>query len=407
MRKVRSVFVFIHRWVGLAMTAFLILVGLTGSMLAFYDELERLVTPQLFATARPGEPRLDLAALAERTHSLVPQASGWSVVRFRADQAEAGHFVPRNDLNIPQPSEFGAMRLYFDPWTGKELGRRINLNISEGWINLMPFIYVLHFTLASGSTGYWIMGLVALFWTVDCFIAFYLTLPVTTTRFWRRWKPSWLVKWLAGAYRVNFDLHRASGLWFWPVLFIFAWSSVMFNMGSVYTPVTQLLFDYVPYASPPQLPEPREHPRLDWRAAQDVGARLMVEQAAARGFSVTGEPTCLAYEPDTGLYLYCAPNSLDVSPYEARTALWLDGDTGALARFDAPTGEHSGNTVTAWLRALHMGHVFGLPYRMFVCVLGLIISMLSVTGIYIWWKKRKARVHRRAAMSQEAPASLS
>ena len=68
---------------------------------------------------------------------------------------------------------------------------------------------------------------------------------------------------------------------------------------------------------------------------------------------------------------------------------------------DLPTGEHSGNTVTYWLRALHMADVFGLPYRIFVCVLGLIITMLSVTGVYIWWKKRKARLHRRAASRKE------
>ena len=66
-------------------------------------------------------------------------------------------------------------------------------------------------------------------------------------------------------------------------------------------------------------------------------------------------------------------------------------DTGALISLDLPVGEHSGNTVTAWLRALHMADVFGLPYRIFVCVLGLVITMLSVTGVYIWSKKREAR----------------
>ena len=30
----------------------------------------------------------------------------------------------------------------------------------------------------------------------------------------------------AASYRVNFDLHRAGGLWLWPLLFVFAWSSV-------------------------------------------------------------------------------------------------------------------------------------------------------------------------------------
>ncbi len=69
-----------------------------------------------------------------------------------------------------------------------------------------------------------------------------------------------------------------------------------------------------------------------------------------------------------------------------------------------PTGEHSGNTVSNWLRALHRADVFGLPYRIFVCVLGLIITMLSVTGVYIWWKKRKARIH---VASRSAPVTAS
>jgi hypothetical protein len=51
----------------------------------------------------------------------------------------------------------------------------------------------------------------ALVWTLDCLIGFYLTLPVSTGAFWRRWKPAWLVKWKAGAYRLNFDLRRAGG----------------------------------------------------------------------------------------------------------------------------------------------------------------------------------------------------
>jgi uncharacterized iron-regulated membrane protein len=53
-----------------------------------------------------------------------------------------------------------------------------------------------------------------------------------------------------------------------------------------------------------------------------------------------------------------------------------------------------------------MADVFGLPYRIFVCVLGLIITMLSVTGVYIWWKKHKARIHAnsRSASATAAPA---
>ena len=53
------------------------------------------------------------------------------------------------------------------------------------------------------------------------------------------------------------------------------------------------------------------------------------------------------------------------------TSLWLDGDTGALRSLDLPTGEHSGNTISNWLWALHYGDVFGwLAYRVFVCISG-------------------------------------
>jgi uncharacterized iron-regulated membrane protein len=37
-----------------------------------------------------------------------------------------------------------------------------------------------------------------------------------------------------------------------------------------------------------------------------------------------------------------------------------------------------------------------LAYRIFVVFVGLVVAMLSVTGVYIWWKKRKARVHAKS-----------
>ncbi len=42
-----------------------------------------------------------------------------------------------------------------------------------------------------------------------------------------------------------------------------------------------------------------------------------------------------------------------------------------------------------------------LAYRIFVAVIGLVIVILSVTGVYVWWKKRAARIHR----PSRAPAS--
>lgn len=44
--NLRGFWVKVHRYAGLAMTVFLIIVGLTGSLLVFYSELEQVINPQ-------------------------------------------------------------------------------------------------------------------------------------------------------------------------------------------------------------------------------------------------------------------------------------------------------------------------------------------------------------------------
>ena len=98
--------------------------------------------------------------------------------------------------------------------------------------------------LALGEAGTFVLGIAALAWTLDCFLGLYLTLPRATAHFLRRWKPAWTLKYPATAVRVNYDIHRSGGLWLWPLLFVFGWSSVMFNLPAVYEPVTARVFDY-------------------------------------------------------------------------------------------------------------------------------------------------------------------
>jgi len=44
--------------------------------------------------------------------------------------------------------------------------------------------------------------------------------------------------------------------------------------------------------------------------------------------------------------------------------------------------------------------------QVFVCIMGLVITALSVTGVYIWWKKRRAqkfsKAHRGAVAAEAA-----
>ena len=174
----------------------------------------------------------------------------------------------------------------------------------------------------------------------------------------------------------------------------------MLNLNSVYDWATHAVFDYRPFSEEykPSIPRPSETPRLDFRAALLTGERLMAEQAQKHGFSV--QLAVMQYRSG-GDYFYFVKSSRDIRDKAALTYIIFDADTGALRSLIMPTGQHNGNTISAWLYALHMADVFGLPYRIFVCVLGLVIAMLSVTGVYIWWKKRMARMR---AASQRRPS---
>lgn len=381
------------------MTVFLIIVGLTGSLLAFNTNLEKLVSPQLFAVppasgARP----LDLATLAERAEIAEPHAR---VHYFSvSDEQVVMHVGPRINPASGKPYEIDFNLMFLDPWTGKQLGHRMNGDLSQGSINLMPFIYNLHMNLALGEWGALVLGIVALAWTIDCFYAIYLTFPAVLSSFFRRWVIAWKIKWPSSTFRLNFDLHRASGLWLWPLLFIFAWSSVMFNYSEVYDWTTGKLFDY---QNPEQefatlmLKAPKENPRLGWREAQDRAESLMAQEAKKDGF-VIKKPVGFAYIAESGAYSYDVSSNRDISEGGwGGVGIWVDGDTGELKQVFSPSGEHTGNTVTNWLRALHFANLHGwLAYRILVCVLGLVISMLSITGVYIWLKKRKARLSSQA-----------
>ena len=37
---------------------------------------------------------------------------------------------------------------------------------------------------------------------------------------------------------------------------------------------------------------------------------------------------------------------------------------------------------------VHSGRIFGLPGRIMISIMGLVVAMLSLTGVLIWWRKQ-------------------
>lgn len=143
------------------------------------------------------------------------------------------------------------------------------------------------------------------------------------------------------------------------------------------------------------LPAPRDAPRLGFREAVERGQELAEQEATKQGLAVLDEgESWIWHVPTSGLYVYGFTTGADISHHGGGTRVAFDSNTGVLKSVDWPSGVNGANTFTNWLTALHTAHVFGLPYRLFVSALGLMVTMLSITGVVIWLKKRSARAGR-------------
>lgn len=422
----RRLLVLVHRYVGLALAGFLLVAGLTGSLLAWNNELEAAITPSLFRASPPSPNATPLDTLA---------------LREKVQAANSGVFVGRVPLTV-EPGQAVVFRLhalpnsdtgatpvlandqvFVNPYTGEVLGKRKWGDITQGLKNLMPFIYRLHYSLALGTVGRYLLGIVALLWTVDCFIGAYLTFPPRQRkerplspghspasgreeRSWHsRWWPAWKVRWRGAAYKVNFDLHRAGGLWPWAILFVLAWSSVSFNLSEVYDPVMRPLFATQHDGRAAPLPKPLLTPPIGWAEARGIGQRLMAEQAHAGGFAVHREHL-MTYDPRTGQYSYYAQSDRDVSERWRVTRVNFTAENGALTSVWLPTGAAGGDTIRTWITSLHMAALWGTPMKLFICAMGMVVAMLSVTGVVIWARKRRARLQKHQRQHGGVPELL-
>jgi len=373
------------------MATFLVVVAITGSLLVYSPEIDRIVNPNLFARPQPGVPQLSMGEIAERVEAADPLVRVGYFFRDIPDSVIV-RIVPRNDPKTGRPYALDYDHVFVDPWTGRILGRRGGSSLSRGKINLMLFIRSVHTDLALGAPGALVLGYVAIVWTIDCFVGFYLTLPISRPGFWRRWGIAWWVKWNANSFRVNFDLHRAGGLWFWPLLFAFAWSSVRFELLPVYEKVMQTAFSYETAEDSIQgIPQHSiEHPRLTWSEAEARGVNVIRQEGAKHNLRIL-RPVTLAYIEPFGVYSLGVETDRDFRGRDPDTGVYIDGDTGELKKLFLPRGP-AGNTFTNLIVGLHFADFRGWQsYRFLEFFSGFLITLLSVTGVYIWWRKRAVR----------------
>ena len=283
-----------------------------------------------------------------------------------------------------------------NPYNGEILGHRNTQRVSLSAEAIDSFMLRLHYSLLAGQSGVTLMGITALVWLVTNFMGMALSWPHA----WRRivaWFPILSVRAMGGAYKVNYDIHRAVGVVLLPVLTVLAFSSVALSLPGLVRPAVDALS---PVATRPtdRKPYPLDAPVFSPEVAIE-------RSIAAVG---TGSRVSSIYaDYRQGWYSVLVHRPGDLAPYGDHY-VYIDLGSGDLAASRLADAATAGDRFLAWQFPLHTGQAFGEVGRAIIAISGLAIVALSVTGLYVWWKKWRERraAHARAQTRAIAGAAI-
>ena len=441
----RQLCLWIHRYTGLIMAGFLIVAGLTGSLLAFHDELDNWFNHDLAYIEPIDKAQLPIADLHDQVIDAYPQYKFSSMPTSIAPARSAVFTVDRERGKHSDQPKSTFQEVYVNPYNGDILGTRDKEQWA--WRNTMWKVFWLHRDLLLGDIGKLILGIIALIWTINCFIGFYLTLPRAIKRansssiknstvktstmqndkrkkrasFFKRWLPAWKIRRKSNTFKLNYDLHHAFGLWLWLMLFVIAWSSVGFNLQPVYQPVMQTLVGLEARehrSKPPVATEIKNsgivsHNIMSYVAysTSDTNERSKAYQVnkhnsiayVSQQATIAAEKNDVKVERLLGIRLVQEESQwkmrFKTDQYEGKkggaSTITVDAVTGHVEKvtfgYQAPFATQADH----WLATLHMGHIGQngghLLYQLFLMLIGLAVTVLSATGVYLWYKGRQRR----------------
>jgi uncharacterized iron-regulated membrane protein len=390
---IRHILVKLHRIFGLSAAAFIVIAAVTGSMLAFKYELDPILNPELLQVKEVG-PNLSANPAVARVKQAFPDADAAALAVFR-QPGRSMEIYTSPAADVPEDRAVAVPYVvYIHPQTGEILGKRfVSEPLSKS--SFFDWILDLHHTLKlPAEIGIWFLGILAIFWIFDNLFGLFLSFPPGQPL-----AKALQIKWRGKAYRLNCDIHRVLGLVLLPVLLMLAITSVALNLPyQIAYPVVRAVSDVtINQALTPRVGPRPNGPVLSWDAA--------IRQAEALVPGVYPNRIRLDtidIDSARGVYRASYLTPADIDPDTGRSRFHFDAYTGKLLHTEPPQGNSAGDTFLAWMFPLHGGAAFGLIGRTIIFLTGIALAVITISGLVIWWKKRKGRVGRSNKASKQA-----
>ena len=347
----------LHRYTGLAVGLLLVLSGLSGSLLVFREEIETLIHPEWMRTV-PREERVSLQSVLETVQHAYPKDRPLFIRIPRTPQQT--YLIKLNNAHD--------LFIYVDPYTGKILGEHRQEDTVTGWIAL------LHTELLSGETGEIILGFGALLLVGMCISGVILWWPRN-----RKFLPGLRVQWSAPWKKVNFDVHRASGIYagFFILFTAITAASLVFDKtaASMLNAITQ---------SQPRPAPPVSHPRQAGGSLPSLDR--MLHQADKILPAVT---TWIGLPRNAEAPMVVRKKYAGEWHPNGRNFIYMDQYSGKVLQVENVLTSPVGTRILNTFYPIHIGVIGGTTTRIIQLIIGMIPLILLFTGGIMWWNRRK------------------
>ena len=361
----RRVLLFCHLWAALIASVFLLLLGVTGSFIAYEREIDHLVNRRLIEVQPNGQP----LALGELFAGLEKAHPGFRVTEILFSQRPDSAY----EVYLDPGGEVEGSVVTVDQYTGRVLG---DARTASRFVNSVHQFHTHLLMDKHREAAKLIVGIASIF---------LLFLSCSGIILWWRRK-LFTINWGGRGKRINFDLHNVLGIFCSLFLFCFALTGIALTWDGA---VNNLISKVMPSGDMPKRPRLPAPP--DGTIALGPDAIL----AAARAVLPGAEIDSLSIHPG-------APVDLRMKFPEDRTPIgrsrvWLDPYTGkALSVWSTRTAPVGFKLSRMWIREIHTGDIGGWPTQLLACVVSLALPILTITGTLIWWNRSRKLVPAKA-----------
>lgn len=350
----------LHTYIALISFLPLILMSVSGAILVFKHEIDRVLMPTNVRVAATATERLPLDSLQSKVYAQYPDwhITGWVLFQDQG-RADLVYMIPNGSDQWHY--------LLLDQYQGHVLAPPVDTHHY-----LTDWLLDFHYTFALDHTG---LYLAAFFAVALCLIG--VSGIIIHRSYWYS-----LFKWKRQKRRTGFyrEFHKKVGAWASPVLLILGITGGYWNIMHV------VQEDF--------LEEHHEHHKMAeplYDRALPLQALVNTAEASVSGFVATY--ISFPWEPGANLRVWGEVPTLNPFASEYSSTISFDAHNGERLSIYDIREQAFGAKLLDSFRELHFGSFASWPSKVLWCLVGLLPLILTFTGGYLWWQRRviKAR----------------